>query len=376
MSNKQDLYELLGIARGANDADIKKAYRRLAMKYHPDRTSGDKTSEEQFKAVTHAYEVLSDPQKRQMYDQFGHDAFERGHGSGPQGFGDIFNDIFADIFGGAAGGRRGKPRGADLRYNLELSLEEAIFGTEVTLDVPTFSQCDTCEGSGAKKGTKPVSCTACQGRGQIHIQQGFFSLKQTCPQCHGQGEVISDPCRTCRGQGRVRGEKKLQVKIPPGIDTGDRVRLASEGEAAPLGGEAGDLYVEAHLREHPIFQRDGHHLYCEMPISFVTAALGGDLEVPTLQGQVKLHVPSETQSGKIFKLSGKGVRTVRSSHLGDLLCKVIVETPVSLNARQRELLKEFEAASEGKKNTPHVNTWFNRVKDFFEGLKSNEGKKS
>lgn len=370
---KKDLYEELGVSRSASDEEIKKAYRRMAMKHHPDRTKGDKASEEQFKAATHAYEVLSDPQKRQAYDQYGHAAFEHGHGhgGGAGGFGDIFNDIFADIFGAAAGGHRGPARGADLRYNLELSLEDAIAGTQVTLDIPTWGKCDGCQGTGANKGSKPATCNACHGRGQIHIQQGFFSLKQTCPQCHGSGEVITDPCRDCHGQGRVRQEKKLQVKIPPGVDNGDRIRLAGEGEAAMAGGVAGDLYVETHIKEHAIFQREGQHLYCEVPISFVTAALGGDLEVPTLNGKVKLTIPSETQTGKVFKMSGKGVRTVRSSHVGDLLCRVIVETPVNLNARQKELLRELEADTEVQKNSPRVNKWFGRVKDFFDGLKSN-----
>lgn len=367
MSTKEDFYALLGVSRTASEAEIKKAYRRIAMKHHPDRTSGDKASEEHFKAATHAYEILSDPQKRQAYDQYGHAAFEHGHGGGQGGFGDIFNDIFADIFGAAGGRGRGRPRGADLQYNLEITLEDAIDGKEVTIQIPTWAKCDDCEGSGAKKGSKPSDCSACHGRGQIHIQQGFFSLKQTCPQCHGSGQMITDPCHSCHGQGRQKQQKKLQIKIPPGVDTGDRIRLTGEGEAAPQGGIPGDLYVEVHVLAHEFFQREGQHLFCEIPISFVTAALGGDLEVPTLKDKVKLHIPAETQNGKVFKIGGKGVRTVRNAHVGDLLCRVIVETPVDLNARQKEILKEFEEISEAQKNTPRVNKWFGRVKEFFKG---------
>lgn len=366
---KQDYYEVLGVSRDASDAEIKKAYRRLAMKHHPDRTDGDKASEEKFKVATEAYEILSNPQKRQAYDRHGHAGVDpnAGHG-GPGGFGDVFNDIFADIFGAAAGGgRRSQPRGADLRYNLELSLEDAVRGTSVTIQVPTWVACTSCEGSGAKKGSKPTTCHSCHGNGQIRIQQGFFSLQQTCPTCRGAGQVITDPCRPCHGHGRVREEKKLQVKIPPGVDEGDRVRLGGEGEAAPQGGISGDLYVEVHVKPHAIFQREGEHLYCEVPISFVLAALGGDLEVPTLDGKVKLHIPAETQTAKVFKIPGKGVRTVRSRSQGDLLCRIIVETPVCLNKKQKELLQEFEKATEDcSKHSPKVSKWFNRVKDFFE----------
>lgn len=369
--SKQDYYQTLGVSRDADEAEIKKAYRRLAMKYHPDRTSGDKGDEEKFKVATEAYEVLSNPQKRQAYDQFGHAGVsgQGGFGGGQGGFGDIFNDIFADIFGAASGGgarQRGQARGSDLRYNLELSLEDAVRGTNVTIQVPTYVRCKECEGSGAKKGSTPQTCRTCHGHGQVRIQQGFFSLQQTCPTCRGQGTVISDPCRPCHGQGRVRDEKKLQVKIPPGVDEGDRVRLNGEGEMPPQGGVAGDLYVEVHIKPHAIFQRDGENLYCEMPISFVTAVLGGDLEVPTLDGPVKLHIPTETQTGKVFKLAGKGVKSVRGRHQGDLLCRVIVETPVDLNKKQKELLREFEQETTGQKNSPRVNKWFGRMKDFFE----------
>lgn len=371
MSKQQDFYEILGVARDASPEDIKKAYRRLAMKHHPDRTEGDKASEEKFKTATHAYETLSDPQKRRHYDQFG-DAPQAGHGGGPGagGFGDVFNDIFSDIFGGAGGGRgRGQARGADLRYNLELSLEDAVKGTSVTIQVPTWIMCEGCHGSGANKGTKPATCMSCHGQGSIRIQQGFFSLQQTCPTCRGSGEVITDPCRVCRGQGRVRDEKKLNVKIPGGVEEGDRVRLGGEGEAAPQGGVAGDLYVEVHIKAHPIFQREGEHLYCEVPIGIVMAALGGELEVPTLDGRVKLRIPPETQTGKVFKITGKGVKTVRGHAKGDLLCRVIVETPVDLTKKQKEILREFETGMEGEKNSPRVNKWFNRVKEFFDKMK-------
>lgn len=368
--SKQDYYEILGVSRDASEADIKKAYRRMAMKYHPDRTEGDKESEEKFKAATQAYEVLSNAQKRRAYDQFGHAGVDQsgmGGGQGPGGFGDIFNDIFADIFGGATGRR--EQRGADLRYTLELSLEDAVKGANVTIQVPTWVACKSCHGSGASKGSKPSTCSSCHGHGQIRIQQGFFSLQQTCPTCRGSGQIISDPCRPCHGQGRVKDEKKLQVKIPAGVDDGDRIRLNGEGEAPPQGGVAGDLYVEVHIQEHPIFQRQGEHLYCEVPISFVMAALGGDIEVPTLNGRVKLHIPSETQTGKIFKMSGKGVKPVRGGGHGDLLCRVIVETPVDLNRKQKDLLREFDGATDADKNCPRVNKWFHRVKDFFDKMK-------
>ncbi len=369
--SKQDYYETLGVARNASDADIKKAYRRMAMKYHPDRTEGDKSAEEKFKAATQAYEILCDPQKRRAYDQYGHAGVDPSHGhpgaGGAGGFGDMFNDIFSDIFGG--GGRsRGPARGSDLRYNLELSLEDAVNGSHVTIQVPTFSACKTCHGSGASPGSKPKTCDRCHGQGQIRMQQGFFSLQQTCPTCRGQGHIITDPCRPCHGQGRVQEEKKLQVKIPPGVDNGDRIRLNGEGEAAPQGGVAGDLYVEVHVREHPIFHREGENLYFEIPINFVTAALGGELEVPTLSGRVKLRVPPETQTGKVFKIAGKGVITVRRNRPGDLMCRVIVETPVDLSRRQKEILQEFAKETEDK-NSPRVSHWFSRVRAFLEKMK-------
>lgn len=372
--SKQDYYQVLGVSQGADAAEIKKAYKRMAMKYHPDRTKGNKSDEEKFKVATEAYEVLCDPQKRQAYDQFGHAGVDgSAGGAGGAGFGDIFNDIFSDIFGAAArgggGGRAQQARGSDLRYNLELSLEDAIKGTQVTIQVPTWVSCNTCHGSGANKGSKPTACRTCHGRGQIRIEQGFFSLQQTCPACRGAGQIISDPCRSCHGQGRVQDEKKLQVKIPPGVDDGDRVRLSGEGEAAPQGGMAGDLYVEVRVKSHPIFQREGQHLYCEVPISFVIATLGGDLEIPTLNGRVKLHIPPETQTGKVFKITGKGVRTVRGHTQGDLLCKVLIETPVDLNRKQKELLREFAQEIGNQQNSPRVNRWSGRVKEFFDKMK-------
>lgn len=368
--SKQDYYTVLGVSKSASQEEIKKAYKRLAMKHHPDRNKGDKASEEQFKLASEAYEVLADPQKRRAYDQFGHAGVDASGGGGAAGgFGDIFNDIFSDIFGSHSGKRGHASRGADLGYKLGLTLEDAVRGTSVTIQVPTLVSCQHCNGTGAKKGSQPTTCQSCQGYGQIRIQQGFFSLQQTCPTCRGSGEIIQDPCKPCHGKGVLREEKKLQVKIPPGVDTGDRIRLSGEGEAAPRGGHAGDLYVEVHIQPHPIFQREGEHLCCEVPISFVTAALGGDLEVPTLDGRLKLHIPSETQTGKIFKVAGKGVRSVRGRHQGDLLCKVVVETPVHLSRRQKELLAEFEKESQSHNNSPRVSKWFDKVKAFFENMK-------
>ncbi|CUA83497.1 molecular chaperone DnaJ [Pseudidiomarina woesei] len=377
--SKPDFYDVLGVSKDASERDIKKAYKRLAMKYHPDRTKGDKDLETKFKEVKAAYEVLVDPQKRAAYDQYGHAAFEQGQGgfgggAGAADFADIFGDVFGDIFGGG-GGRRGRPqaqRGADLRYNLELSLEEAVRGKEVELKIPKLSTCEDCDGSGAKAGSSADTCGHCHGSGQIQMRQGFFAVQQPCPHCRGRGKVIKDPCRSCHGEGRVEKTKTLSVKIPAGVDTGDRIRLSNEGEAGEMGAPAGDLYVQVHVREHPIFARDGNNLYCEVPLSFTRAALGGDIEVPTLEGKVKLKIPAETQTGKLFRLRGKGVKSVRSGAVGDLICKVVIETPVNLSARQRELLAELEESmgtgEEAGKYRPKEKGFFDGVRKFFDDL--------
>ncbi|MAN50592.1 MULTISPECIES: molecular chaperone DnaJ [unclassified Marinimicrobium] len=373
---KRDYYEVLGVSRDVSAADLKKAYRRVAMKHHPDRNPGDEEAENKFKEASEAYEVLSDAQKRSAYDQFGHAGVDQsagmGGGAGAGGFGsfsDIFGDVFGDIFGGGGRGRGGPSRGADLRYNLELSLEDAVRGTNVQIKVPTLVACDTCDGSGAKKGTSPKTCTTCGGIGQVRMQQGFFSVQQACPTCRGKGSIITDPCGSCHGQGRVEQTKKLSVKVPAGVDTGDRIRLSGEGEAGAEGGPAGDLYVEVHVKPHEIFQRDGADLYCEVPVDFVDAALGGELEVPTLDGRVKLKVPAETQTGKLFRLRSKGVTPVRGGARGDLMCRVVVETPVDLTSKQKELLREFQSTMKGGKNSPRQSSWFDGMKNFFGDMK-------
>lgn len=370
--SKRDYYEVLGVKKDVDAAELKKAYRRVAMKFHPDRNPDDPKAEEKFKEANEAYEVLSDENKRAAYDRFGHAGVDgqggMGGGAGGAGFSnfsDIFGDVFGDIFGGARGGRGGPSRGSDLRYNLELNLEDAVKGTSVQIKVPTLVSCKVCDGSGAKPGSKPVTCTTCGGHGQVRMQQGFFSVQQTCPTCRGRGTIISDPCKSCSGQGRIEETKTLQVKVPAGVDTGDRIRLSGEGEAGADGGPSGDLYVQVHVREHHIFKRDGADLYCEVPIDFVDAALGGELEVPTLDGRVKLKVPPETQTGKLFKLRGKGVTPVRGGGVGDLLCRVVVETPVGLTSKQKDLLKEFQATMKGGKYSPKQSSWFDGVKKFF-----------
>ncbi len=371
---KRDYYQVLGVNRDASEEDIKKAYRKLAMKHHPDRNQGDKSSEENFKEAKEAYEVLADPRKRAAYDQFGHAGVDPSAGPGgfgPAGFGgfaDAFGDIFGEIFGGAGRGRgSGMFRGADLRYNLEISLEDAARGTDARIRIPTMEECETCHGSGAKPGTHPKTCPACQGAGQVRVSQGFFSIQQTCPQCHGTGRIIADPCRGCGGAGRTKSHKTLSVKIPAGVDQDDRIRLAGEGEAGVNGGPPGDLYVVVNLKAHPVFQREGSDLHCEMPISIATAALGGDIEIPTLDGHAKIKVPAETQTGQVFRLRAKGIKSVRSNAHGDLFCHVVVETPVKLTDRQKELLQEFEAISESNSgiHNPRAKSWMDKVKEFF-----------
>lgn len=378
--SKRDYYETLGVSKSAEEKEIKKAYKKLAMKFHPDRTQGDKKKEETFKEIQEAYEVLKDDQKRAAYDQYGHAAFEQGgHGGGGHGghgdFGDAFGDIFGDIFGGGGRGRGRQSRaqrGSDLRYNVELNLEDAVKGKSLEIKVPTFVSCEPCDGSGAKKGTSAKTCSTCHGHGQVQMRQGLFAVQQTCPTCSGKGKVISSPCTSCRGQGRVEKTKTLSVKIPAGVDTGDRIRLSGEGEAGEHGAPAGDLYVQVNVRDHEIFVRDENHLYCEVPISFVTAALGGEIEVPTLGGKVKLKVPKETQTGKMFRLRGKGVKSVRSSTTGDLMCKVVLETPVNLSGDQSDLLRQLEEkmGKSSKKHSPKETGFFDGVKKFFDDLKS------
>ena len=378
--SKRDYYEILELEKSATTAEIKKAFKRKAMKFHPDRNPDSKDAEEKFKEAKEAHDILTDQQKRGAYDQFGHAGVDGSAGMGGRGaggsgnFSDVFGDVFGDIFGGAGGGRGGGQqvfRGSDLRYNLELDLEDAVKGKEVKIRVPTQVACDTCGGSGAKKGTSPTTCTTCGGHGQVRMQQGFFSLQQTCPRCHGNGKMISDPCNKCHGHGRVEKHKTLSVKVPPGVDTGDRIRLSGEGEAGENGGPSGDLYVHMNVRPHKIFQRDGVDLYCEVPISFVAAALGGEIEVPTLDGRVNLKVPAETQTGKSFRLRSKGVKAVRGSGLGDLICKVVIETPVNLTNDQKDLLKQLdESLVDGSVNhSPRSSTWVDGVKKFFKDMK-------
>ena len=376
---KRDYYEVLGVDRQAGDAELKKAYRRLAMKHHPDRNAGDDEADRKFREIQEAYGVLSDPEKRAAYDRFGHDAVAGAGaqaGPGAAGFGAGFEDIFGDVFGDVFGRGRGRAEpqarsGADLAYRIELDLEEAVFGVTRELGIEIPGACDTCGGSGCAPGTQPETCPTCHGRGEIVSQQGFFSLRQTCPKCHGEGRIIRVPCHDCHGAGRVRKERTLRVKIPAGVDQGDRVRLSGEGEAGMRGGPAGDLYVEVRVRPHQLFQRDGDHLYCEVPVSYAAAALGGTVEVPTLDGHVSLKIPPETQTGKALRLRGKGVRSVRSRAPGDMICKLTVETPVNLSARQRELLEELEASLTGHElHSPRTGSWRERGRSFMDNLKS------
>jgi len=370
---KRDYYDVLGVEKGASDADIKKAFRRIAMKYHPDRNPDGADAEDKFKEAQEAYEILGDEEKKAAYDRFGHAGVDGqsggGGGFGGGNFSDVFGDVFGDIFGGGGRGRGGPARGSDLRYDLQLDLEDAVRGKTVQIDVPTMSSCDTCDGSGARKGSSPVTCSTCNGAGQVRMSQGFFSVQQACPQCRGRGQMISDPCGDCHGQGVKEERKTLSVKIPAGVDTGDRIRLGGKGEAGPQGGPPGDLYVQMVVRDHPIFVRDDSNLHCEVPISFAQAALGGEIEVPTLSGKVKLKIPAETQSGKLFRLRGKGVAPVRGGGVGDLLCRVVLETPINLSAEQRKLLNQFEQSLNGNsKHSPRSSSWFDGVKKFFDNL--------
>ncbi|MEQ1674040.1 MAG: molecular chaperone DnaJ, partial [Candidatus Nitrotoga sp.] len=344
-----------------------KSYRKLAMKHHPDRNPDNPKSEDLFKEAKEAYEMLSDPQKRAAYDQYGHAATDTGMGGGAGGA--DFADIFGDIFGG--GQRRSRNsahRGSDLRYNLEVTLEQAARGTETQIRVPTMTVCTTCNGSGAKAGTSPTTCATCAGQGQVRMQQGFFSIQQTCPRCHGNGKIVTSPCAPCHGVGRIKQHKTLSVKIPPGVDNDDRIRLSGEGEHGANGGSPGDLYVVIHIAPHAVFKRDHNDLHCEMPISFTVAALGGEVEIPTLDGSARIKIPAETQSGKVFRLRGKGIKGVRSTTFGDLHCHVMIETPANLTDRQKEILREFEAISEGDsaRHSPRAKSWMNKVKEFFQ----------
>ncbi|MDQ3494297.1 MAG: molecular chaperone DnaJ [Pseudomonadota bacterium] len=371
--SKRDYYETLGVARNVSDEELKKAYRRCAMKHHPDRNPGDASALEQFKACKEAYEVLSDGGKRRMYDQHGHAAFEHGMGGGNAGpgaadMGDIFGDIFGNIFGGGA--QRGPRRGADVGYVLELDLEEAVAGLDKRIELPTLAECEPCKGTGSEDG-KLDTCETCHGRGQVRYQRGIFSMQQPCPHCHGRGQTFRTPCTECRGNGRVEEEKVLSVKIPPGVDSGDRIRLAGEGEAGPAGSPPGDLYVEVRVRPHEFFVRDGDDLHCEVPIRITQAALGDIVRVPTLGGEAEIRIPAETQTGKVFRLRGKGVKSVRSPRTGDLYCKAVVETPVNLTTEQRDLLDQFEATFTGdnaRRHSPRSSTFVDGVKGFWERM--------
>lgn len=373
---KKDYYETLGVARNASEADIKKAYRRLAMKHHPDRNP-DKGAEAQFKEINAAYEILSDAQKRAAYDQFGHAGVDPSAAAAGGGFysnrdggnfSDIFGDVFGDIFGGGrTRGGRDTFRGTDLRYSLELTLEDAVKGTEVRIRVPTLDACTTCKGTGAKAGSTPTVCRTCGGQGQVRMQQGFFSIQQTCPTCRGGGKIITDPCPTCRGQGRVQNTKELKVKVPAGVDEGDQIRLTGEGEAGENGGPHGDLYVQIRLKAHSIFKRDGNDLYCEMPVRFAVAVLGGELETPTLDGKASIKIPAGTQSEKMFRLRGKGVRNVRTGEVGDLFCRISVETPINLTDKQKSLLQELDRSLQesGARHSPREASWVDKLRSFF-----------
>lgn len=386
----KNYYEILGVNQSASDDDIKKAYRKMAMKYHPDRNPNNKDAEEKFKEVQKAYEVLSDPQKKAAYDQYGHAAFEQaGSGAGAGGFGGFggfgggfsgfgsqdfdYADVFSQMFGGGSSSSRQQKnyQGADVQYGIEISLEEAAIGVKKQITIPTYEECDVCHGSGAKAGTQATTCHTCGGSGVIHVRQAIFQIQQTCPTCHGSGKEIKDPCVRCHGAGRVKTTKTVEVNIPAGIDDGQRIRLTGEGEPGTHGAPAGDLYIHVSVRTHNVFHRDHDNptdLHCELPISFATAALGGEVEVPTLDGKVKLMIPAGTQNGKKLRVKGKGLKSVRSSLIGDLYCHVIVETPINLTDRQKELLQEFESIATGldRSQTPRQKSFFDKLKDLFD----------
>ncbi len=374
---KRDFYEVLGVAKNASEEELKKAYRKLAMKFHPDRNPGDAAAEGKFKEAKEAYEMLSDPEKRAAYDRFGHAGVDPNMGGGagggfggggfPGDFGDIFGDIFGMGRGGGGGGRSNVYRGSDLRYNMEISLEEAAAGKTAEIRVPSWEHCSACDGSGAKPGTKPETCKTCGGHGQVRMQQGFFSIQQTCPACHGSGKTIPNPCTSCDGVGRVRKQKTLEVNIPAGIDDGMRIRSTGNGEPGTNGGPPGDLYVEITIKPHRVFTREGDNLHCEVPVSFARAALGGEVFVPTLHGKTSFTLPEGTQTGKTFRLKGKGVKNVRSSIAGDLYCHVQIETPIKLSDKQKRLLEEFEASLEegGERHSPQSKSWMEKVREFF-----------
>ncbi|KUJ72925.1 molecular chaperone DnaJ [Thiomicrospira sp. WB1] len=374
--SKRDYYEVLDVSKTATEGEIKKAYRKMAMRYHPDRNPDNPDAEVKFKEASEAYEVLSDPQKRQAYDQFGHagvDGQAQGGGFGGGGF--DFGDIFGDIFGGGFGGRRGPQPGNDLQYELDVSLEDAVSGTEVDIRIPTKEVCDKCDGSGAEPGSDVQTCPTCEGMGKVRMQQGFFAVERTCPTCHGTGKIVKTPCKACRGEGYKRSHKTLSVKIPAGVDNGDRIRLQGEGEAGEPGAPHGDLYVRIHVKPHKIFTRDGNNLLCELPLAFTTAALGGTIEVPTLEGKANLKIPAGTQSGQRFKLAGKGVKSVRSNRIGDMIVQVHIETPVKLNSDQKALLEQLEESFAGKhhKHSPKSQSFLDAVKAFFKGDDDAEG---
>ena len=378
---KRDFYEVLGVPKNAGDDEIKKAYRKLAMKFHPDRNQGEKAAEAEakFKEVKEAYEILSEPEKRSAYDQYGHAGVDpnmrgaAGAGGGFGGFGDAFGDIFSDIFGGAAGGRRGGAggrqvfRGNDLSYAMEISLEEAANGKDAQIRIPSWDTCDTCGGSGAKPGTSVDTCSTCHGSGSVQMRQGFFSVQQTCPTCRGMGKIIPDPGTSCHGQGKIKRNKTLEVKVPAGIDDGMRIRSAGNGEPGQNGGPSGDLFIEIRIKKHDIFERDGDDLHCQVPVQMTTAALGGEINVPTLTGKATIEIPEGTQTGKIFRLRGRGIKGVRSAVAGDLYCHIQVETPVKLTEHQRKLLKELDESftKGGTKHSPNEKSWFEKAKEFF-----------